>query len=140
MIQTILIIVTTSMLSALFTLIGLRWVLLKALEGISGLTHLGAKIAGEASGFRGASKAVAEEAAAGVLTGPQLSGIKMLASQLGFDLDAMIEEHGATETLAGITQLLQMIGIDPMELLNRGVGGLTKHLLGKGHPKTGRLP
>lgn len=127
---TIINILVTSVLSALFTAISLRWVFSKISGSISSLTHLGGKIAGEASGNMRATKAVREDLAEGFLGGPNLAGLKMIAGQFGFDIDTMIEEHGAENTLAGIIQILQMVGIDPMKLLSQGLGGITKNLLG----------
>lgn len=90
-------------------------------KAISGLTSLGAKVAGEASGHIRANKAIIEEGARGILASPNIAGVRMLARQVGFDLDSMIEEHGATETLLGLTQLLGMMGIDIQKVLSGGL-------------------
>lgn len=121
--------------------LSLRWIFSKFMGGISGLTRLGASLAGQQSGFNRASKAVTEEAAQGILTGPQMAGINFIADKLGFNIESMIEEHGATQTLAGITQLLSMVGIDPQKILTEGIGSMAKGLLGQSSTvKQGKLP
>lgn len=127
-IQQIVNIFLTSLLTAFFLFLSLRWIFGKL---INPLTHLGAKMAGESSGFNRASKAVTEDAAEGILNSPNIAGLKMIASQLGFDIDGMIEDHGAVETLAGITQVLAVVGINPQDLLMKGIGSLGKNLLGQ---------
>lgn len=123
-------ILATSLLTAVFILVPLRWIFGKLAKPLSGFAKLGAKIAGEKSGFLGASNAVKNSVASGILNSPQISGLKMIAKQFGFDLDEMIADHGEAETLAGLTQILQMVGIDPAQLLSQGLGSLGKDFLG----------
>lgn len=122
-------IMLTSALTCGLLFLILRWLFGKIFSGLSSFTSLGAKVAGEKSGFNRASKVVMEDAAEGILGSGQLGGIKMLASQFGFDLDSMIEEHGAVETLSGITQLLGILGINPTDLITKGLAGIGKNLL-----------
>lgn len=123
--------IPTILLTAATIFILLRFLFNKITSSFSSLTSLGAKYAGNQSGMIRAGKAVTNEAAMQFLNSPQIGGLKMIASQLGFDLDGMIEDHGAVETLTGITQLLNIVGIDPMTLMTQGIGGLTKNLKGE---------
>ncbi len=80
------------------------------------------------SGDNRATRAVANEAAEQFLSGPKMAGLKMVASQFGFDIDSMIEEHGAVNTLMGLQQIAGMLGIDIMQIAEQGLGSLTKGL------------
>lgn len=141
LVSTILTILATSVLSSVFTFLSLRWLFGKIAEGLSGLTHLGAKVAGEASGMLGAKKAVRNEIASGILKSPNLAGVRLIASQVGFDIDGMIEEHGAEETLAGAIQIMEMLGMNPQKMLMDGIGSIGKGLLGKSSTvNRGELP
>ena len=126
MFEQILNIVLTALLTTVFLVFAMRWLFKNIAGSISSLTHLGGKLAGEASGSRRASKAVTQDVAKSILGSPQLSGIKMIAGQLGIDIDQMVEDHGAIETMNGITQVLGMLGIDPTSFLSQGLGSLTK--------------
>lgn len=131
MFELVLNIVATSLLTAFIIFMSMRWLFGKIAESIGGFTNLGAKVAGEVSGMRRSTKAVRNKVASDVLEGPNLAGLKMLASQFGFDIDGMIAQHGAEETLAGITQVLAMLGLNPTDLLSKGIGSLIPSLLEK---------
>lgn len=78
-------------------------------------------ILGKESGKSRAQDATTEALAQGVLSGPNLAGIKLAAKGLGVDIDGMIEEYGAVETLAGAKQLGDMLGIDILGVLSQGL-------------------
>lgn len=133
--------VATSLMTTFFTFLSLRWLFSKIGESLSGLTHLGAKVAGQAAGTMRATKAVRNEMAEQFLSGPALSGLRMIGSQIGLNIDEMIEEHGAEETLAGAMGILQILGINPQDLLTEGIAGIAKHLLKGGTTsERGSLP
>lgn len=69
-------------------------------------------ILGKQSGETRHNKAITDQIAVDVLNGPKFSGLKLVAKGLGMDVDEYIEEHGATDTIAGIMSLAQMLGID----------------------------
>ena len=72
-----------------------------------------------------AEKATTEDIAMKVLSNPNIQGWKMIAkSALGIDLDEMIEDHGAVETLAGLKQLGDTLGIDIASMITQGAKGL----------------
>jgi len=124
-------IVGSALLSGLFVFLVMRKLFGGIMETLfNPMMKTGAKILGEKSGHTRAVKAVMKESAQGILQGPQLSGLRMIASQVGFDIDQMIEDHGAVETLAGLTQLLSMLGIDAKQLMEGGLSSITKGLLG----------
>jgi hypothetical protein len=91
-------------------------------EGISSLTHLGAKVAGARSGESRKRKAIVNDMAQGFLNSPKMTGLKLIGKQLGFDLDAMVEEHGAAETMQGLSQLAGMVGIDITQFVSGNIG------------------
>jgi len=98
------------------------------LSGLNPFTKLGAKLAGETSGFVRGSKAVSEDMAKDILGSPQIQGIKVLADQFGFDINSYIEDHGALATLSGAQQLAGLLGINLMDVIEGGIGAVTKGL------------
>ena len=78
-------------------------------------------ILGKESGKVRTQEAVTNKLATQVLSGPQLAGLKMAAKAVGIDLDDMIEEYGAVETIQGLSQLGSMLGIDVSQLLSSGI-------------------
>lgn len=82
-------------------------------------------ILGKESGKVRAEKATTDAIATQVLNNPNIQGWKMIAkSALGIDLDEMIEEHGAVETLAALKQIGETIGINIPDLIIQGTKGL----------------
>lgn len=81
-------------------------------------------VMGQKSGESKKQKAMVDKIATQVLDSPNLAGLKMLGKQLGIDVDAMVEEEGAVETLSGIQQLAGMLGIDISKFLTQGAKGL----------------
>lgn len=82
-------------------------------------------IMGKESGRVRAEKATTEAIATQVLDNPNIQGWKMIAkSALGIDLDEMIGEYGAVETLAALKQIGETLGIDIQSLLIQGTKGL----------------
>ena len=81
-------------------------------------------------------KAVVSDAAEMVLSSPQLAGIKMVAEQVGFDIDAMVEKHGPAGALQGFTQLLAMLGIKLPDVLGALTSGEGIGSLLSGAPQT----
>lgn len=65
-------------------------------------------ILGKQSGDARSVRAVQDNIATNVID-QQLGGLKMIAGQLGFDVDEMIEQYGATSVLQGIQQFLPMV-------------------------------
>ncbi len=121
----ILNVVLTSLLTAGFVFLSLRWILSKIFNP---MISAGASVLGMKSGDNRATRAVANEAAEQFLSGPKMAGLKMVASQFGFDIDSMIEEHGAVNTLMGLQQIAGMLGIDIMQIAEQGLGSITKGL------------
>ncbi len=115
-------VVLTSALTAALIFLSFRWILNKIFNP---MISAGASLLGQKSGSNRATRAVTNEVAEQILSTPKLAGMKMIASNLGFDIDGMIEEHGALETLTGIQQVLSMLGIDVMKVAQEGLGGLT---------------
>ncbi len=118
-------VVLTSALTAGFVFLSFRWILGKVFNP---MISAGASVLGMKSGDNRATRAVANEAAQQFLSGPKMAGLKMIASQLGFDIESMVEEHGAVNTLMGLQQIAGMLGIDIMQIAEKGLGGLTKGL------------
>lgn len=112
----ILNIVATSLLTTLLFFLMLRWLLPRIFSEITGslssLTKLGAKVAGKQSGYNRAVQSVQKDALDALLNSPQAQGVKLLASQLGFDVDSYIEEHGAAPTIEALVGLADMFHID----------------------------
>lgn len=82
-------------------------------------------ILGKESGRIRAEKVTTDAIATQVLNNPNIQGWKMIAkSALGIDLDEMIEEHGAVETLAALKQIGDTIGINIPDLIIQGTKGL----------------
>lgn len=123
-IHALLIVVGTSVLTTTMTFLSLRWVFGKLAKGFETFTKMGASQMGVKSGISRGTKAAMDSAAKNVLSSPKIAGIKMLASQFGFDIDSMIEEHGSVETLAAINQVLGLLGIDMNTFLEKGLKGL----------------
>lgn len=100
------------------------------MEGFTGMfldpqVKRASTILGKESGRVRAEKATTEDIAQQVLSNPQIQGWKMIAkTALGIDLDEMIEEHGAVETLAGLKQIGETLGIDITQLLVQGAKGI----------------
>jgi hypothetical protein len=82
-------------------------------------------IMGKESGKVRAEKATTEAIAKQVLDNPNIQGWKMIAkTALGIDLDEMIGEYGAVETLAALKQIGETMGINIPELITQGTKGL----------------
>lgn len=139
MLDTLFIIVATSLLTAGLVFLSLRFVFSKIVGGISGLTSLGAKVAGENSGLIRGNRAATEEVASKILNSPNLAGLKMIASQAGFDIDEMIEEKGALNTLSGLQQVLGMLGVDVNQILTQGLGSVVGNVFGGQGNTQGRV-
>jgi len=138
MLTTFITIVLTSVLTAGLVFLSLRFVMGKIGSSISGLTSLGAKVAGTNSGFNRGSGAVSQEVAGKILNSPNLAGLKMIASQAGFDIDDMVEERGALQTLAGLQQVLGMLGVDVNQIMSEGLGSVVGNsLFGGGSGSSG---
>lgn len=93
-------------------------------------------IMGKAGVESRSQKAVVSDAAEMVLSSPQLAGIKMVAEQVGFDIDAMVEKHGPAGALQGFTQLLAMLGIKLPDVLGALTSGEGIGSLLSGAPQT----
>lgn len=102
----------------------LRWIFGKLGKAFETFTRMGASDKGVLSGELRSVKAVGDKMAADILSGPQLAGLKMLASQLNFDLDAYIEEHGALSTLTAAQQIAGLFGVDLKSIMEKGLKGL----------------
>lgn len=141
MFEYVLIIVGTSVLTMALNFFTLRHLFGKITEGFTSMTKMGAQAMGIKSGISRGTKAAMNDAAGQFLHSPHFAGIKMLASQFGFDIDDMVEEHGEVETLAGITQFLGMLGIDINKVMNGGLKNIAKSFLGTEHTVSSeRLP
>lgn len=86
-------------------------------------------VLGKKSGEVRSQQAAVDDVAVSVLEGPQMQGIKMALGAIGVDIDDMIEKHGPTGTIAGLSQLAGFLGIDIGALLSGGLDGLGKGLL-----------
>jgi len=82
---------------------------------------------GQKGGEAKAEKTLMDEMANDMLDTPQFAAIKFGAEQLGFDLDAYIEKHGAVKTFKAAQGLASQFGIDLMNIdlssLAGGIGG-----------------
>lgn len=68
---------------------------------------------------------MAENIATKFLSNPKIQGWKMLAkSMLGIDVDEMIAEEGAVNTIAGIKTLGDTLGFDFVALMTQGSPGI----------------
>jgi len=80
-------------------------------------------VLGKKSAESRAEKRVVDDVATQILDSPQIAGYKMMAKEaLGVDIDGMVEEYGAPQTLMGIQQILGMLGIDLTSALSGGLG------------------
>jgi hypothetical protein len=118
--------VITSLITTIMVFLSLRWILPRVGEeladAISPLTTIGARMAGEKSGQSRKQKAIVNNMAQGFLSSPKMIGLKLVGKQLGFDLDAMVEEHGAVETMQGLSQLAALVGIDITQFVSGNIG------------------
>jgi microsomal dipeptidase-like Zn-dependent dipeptidase len=81
-------------------------------------------VLGKKSGEVRAEKATVDKMAKQVLNSPNLAGYKMLGKQLlGIDVDEMIDEEGAMNTIAGLRTLAQALGIDITQMIGQGLQG-----------------
>ena len=73
----------------------------------------GMSIIGSQGGKATAHNSLTEKIALDVLNGPKLAGVKLLASGIGMDVDAYVQDHGAVNTIEAIKSLSAHIpGLD----------------------------
>lgn len=75
-------------------------------------------ILGKESGKVRARQGTVDALALNILDGPRMKGLKMAAKTLlNIDIDSFIEEHGATDTIAGLKEIAGLLGIDISQVL-----------------------
>jgi len=93
---------------------------------------------GQKGGEARAETTLMNQMANDMLDTPQFSAIKMGAEQLGFDLDAYIEKHGAVKTLKAAQGLAKQFGIDIMNIDLGSLAGVGGQSGSGGNPYFGR--
>ncbi len=121
------IILISSSVGSILTLIFSKWLLNReakkmiktAIDSLFGdpLVKRSMSIIGTKSGEKRHDERIINEMATDFLNNPNMKGVKMAAKGLGFDIDEYITEHGASDTIQGITSLGQMLGIDVIGML-----------------------
>lgn len=89
---------------------------------------------GTISGEKRHAKAMMDKMATDILDGPQLKGLKGIASMIGIDIDEYIQEHGAAETISTATSLANMLGIDITKVLTEGINTNESKVSGDNNP------
>lgn len=96
-------------------------------------------IIGSQGGQATADRALTDKIALDVLNGPKFASLKLIASGIGMDVDAYIEQHGAVNTINAINSLGGMIpGLDLGSLLSGGTNLAVGHEANGKHPYLGR--
>lgn len=87
------------------------------------MTKRAMSILGKKSGDTRQLNAAVDDIAKDALNNGDFAGIKLVAEQMGFNVEEYIEKHGAANTIQAVNQLGSMFGFDVKEMMAKNMGG-----------------